>query len=149
MNNIDDMTRREALGLFKAVAVLGAGLMVSKNSFGSQGSGLVQQKHIPLQSPYTCDFFVFSGKLPRTAAQAVFSVALPPEMVKMLSGDPHCEVQIKLNVLQQKGQLEFGQAQVKLNQGVIQSKAFLVQDKWFGIQDKLGVNQGKLTPIGH
>lgn len=147
MDNNEEITRRETLGIFKAVAVLGAGLMVSRHSFG-QGGVMVQEKHFPKKlglgvdpdaRPFVVEFELTQQKDRRNLygiEKRKFSIELPEEMVKMLWGDPHVDVQVKFAANTQKGRYEFGQAQVKLNQAVLQQKDFIIHEKWQVVQDK-------------
>ncbi len=146
-----EMTRREALGLFKAVAVLGAGLAITRNSLGQYGqgnpynrgkpsspTGSTQIKLMPGEgNGFYCRFYVNSANQGKQTPEQVFSVQLPGDMVAMLSNDPHSNVQVKFFMFQDKWKgAGFGDGSVRLNQGMIQSKDFSNQIKG-SIQVKL------------
>lgn len=133
MNEQEGISRREALGLFKAVAALGAGLMVSRNAFGDQKLGSVQIKHDNIVGPdFECRFYVTNVKLRNFNNPTMFTVKLPSEMVQMLAEDRSSNVQMKFFATHIKGEghaMEWGNAQVKLNQGMLQHKDFQLQLK--------------------
>jgi len=154
MDSHQEITRREALGLFKAMTVLGAGLMVSRNTL-SQGQAtqkidMYSWKGIPGEDLYELRFYITSQTYKGGADKpTMFSVKLHPEMVKMLAVDPSANVQAKLWAVHINGDsqpVEWGTAQLKLHQGILQSKGFMVQDKGHSIQDKLRLEQQKVNP---
>ncbi|MBI1757368.1 MAG: hypothetical protein HY248_03540 [Fimbriimonas ginsengisoli] len=124
MDKQESISRREALGLFKAVAALGTGLLVTRSVFAGQqeemGGSLTQKL---AYGEYECEFLVHSAlTLKMRRGPARFALKLPPEMMKLLITDPRSNVQIKLvkwDAKQVKGQLIWGSADVKLNQGIL------------------------------
>lgn len=155
----EEISRREALGLFKAMAVLGAGLMIGSRALGEQKptGDAYQLKMDGIVGPdFECRFYVVSDKTSalflkyeNSRRPMMFTVKLPADMVRLLQADSRANVQIKLFATHLKYERQFGSAQIKIEQGVLQSKQFLIQDKWVpAVEGKMELPavQGKVSP---